>query len=300
MILTTAKVKFSFILLLSVTSMFAQDEPEAITVESNLVLVNAYITDIYGNPSAGLKKEHFTVLENGTVQPISFFSAEDTPYAAVILLDTSGSMEERISMARSAAIRFLGGLRDDDSAAIYRFESKISLVQDFSNSRDVSENIFDIRSDGMTALYDAIFLASGELAKRTEKRKAIVLLSDGEDTFSGKNADKALKAALDADASIYCIDMSPVNARGTGVIRNRAILKNFAQTTGGRFVSSPGGAALREAFEQIAAELSTQYTLAYEPLNTKMDGKWRSIELRVARPNLVIRTRKGYNAVKAR
>lgn len=285
--------------LLALTSASAQQvASEEIKVESQLVVVNTYITDIYGNPVTGLEKGDFTIFEDGVLQPLTFFSAENTPYAAVILLDASGSMEDRISLARSAAIRFLDGLRDEDNAAIYRFASKVSQVQDFSNSRDVSDKIFDVRSDGMTALYDAIDIAAEQLSRRSEKRRAIVVLSDGEDTFSGKNADNALKAALAANAVIYTVDMSPISARGTAVIRNRTVLKNFAEKSGGRFVASPGGAALREAFEQIAAELGTQYTLAYEPVNMKKDGKWRAIEVRVGKPNLIIRSRKGYNAAK--
>lgn len=285
--------------LLALTSARAQEaEPEEIKVESQLVVVNTYITDVYGNPTKGLKRADFTILENGVVQPVNFFSAENTPFAAVILLDSSGSMEDRITLARSAAIRFLDGLRVEDNAAIYRFASKVSQIQDFSNSRDVSDTIFDLRSDGMTALYDAIDIAAAQLSRRAEKRRAIVVLSDGEDTFSNKNADNALKAALAANAVIYTVDMSPINARGTAVMRNRAVLKNFAEKSGGRFVASPGGAALREAFEQISEELGTQYTLSYEPLNMKKDGKWRSIEVRVAKPGLIIRSRKGYNAAK--
>ncbi len=287
-----------FALICFAISVNAQDEPVEIKVESRLVIVNAYITDIYGNPARGLKREDFSILENGVIQDVNFFSPEDTPYAAVILLDTSGSMEGRITLARSAAINFLDGLRIEDNAAIYRFASKVEQIQDFSNSRDINDRIFDLRSDGMTALYDAIYLASETLSRRVEKRRAIIVLSDGEDTFSGKNADKALKAALAANAVIYTVDMSPTNARGAGIIRNRAVLKNFAEKSGGRYVSTPGGNALREAFGQIAAELGTQYTITYEPLKTKMDGKWKGIEVRVAKPNLIIRTRKGYNAEK--
>lgn len=277
---------------------FAQDEENIISVDSSLVLLNATILDNSGKHVAGLQRKHFKILENGAPQEISFFASEETPFAAVLLIDTSGSMEERVSMARSAAIRFLDGLRGNDSAAIYRFDSKIVLVQQFSGSQDIDEKIFDLKANGMTVLNDAIFHAADQLAKRPEKRRAVVVLSDGQDTFSGRSADKALKAALAADASIYTIDMSAMDSAGSQRMQNQAVLKNFAEKTGGRFISTPGGAAMRDAFKNIVDELGVQYTLGYQPLNTKKDGKWRAIELVVSRPNLTIRTRKGYIADK--
>ncbi|MBA2335979.1 MAG: VWA domain-containing protein [Blastocatellia bacterium] len=276
----------------------AQQENDIISVDSSLVLLNAAILDASGKHVSGLQQKHFKILENGAPQEISFFSSEETPFAAVLLLDTSGSMEERVSMARSAAIRFLDGLRPDDSAAIYRFDSKVSLVQEFSGSRDIIEKIFDLKADGMTALNDAIVKAANDLSKRPEKRRAVVVLSDGEDTISRHSASKALKAALDADVAIYTIDMSTVNTSGKQRMQNQAALKNFAEKTGGRFVSTPGGVAMRDAFKNIVDELGVQYTLGYQPSNLKKDGKWRAIELLVSRPSLTIRTRKGYTAKK--
>ena len=276
----------------------AQDEADVIKVESNLVVLNATITDIGGKPVAGLKQDRFTVLENGVEQKIQFFSAEETPFAAVILLDTSGSMEERVSMARAAAIKFLEGLRESDVASIYRFDSQVKLVQDFSPLRDIDDRVFDVRSGGMTRLYDAIATAAEALSKRPERRRAIIVLSDGEDTQSGHGTDSALRAALKADAAIYTVDMSSMEMGGSKRVQNASVLKNFAERTGGRFVATPGGIAMRQAFEQIVAELGTQYTLAYEPSNIARDGKWRAIELRVAKKDLYIRTRKGYNAPK--
>ena len=231
-------------------------------------------------------------------QPIEIFSAEETPFAAVILLDTSGSMEERVSLARSAAIRFLDGLRPDDNVAIYKFDSKVDLVQEFSNSRDIAPTIFDVKAQGMTRMNDAIYDAAVELSKRPEKRRAIIVLSDGQDNFSKRSSDRALKAALDADAVIYTVDMAPIG--GSKRVQNQGPLKNFANKSGGTFVATPGGAALRDAFAKIVEELGVQYTIGYSPENTKKDGKWRKIELRVAKPGLKIRAREGYNAEKSK
>ena len=289
----------SFLLvLLTAGSLFchAQDD-DVIKVDSSAVVVNAAVTDVGGKAVGGLKEKQFTVLEDGVEQKIASFSAEDTPFAAVILIDTSGSMEERVSLARSAAIQFLYGLRGDDYAEIYNFDAKVKQVQDFSNQRDLKDAFYKLEANGNTVLNDAVFQAAADLSKRPERRRAILVLSDGADTASRKTFDKALKAALAANATIYTVDMSPVDsslAERSGL----AALRDLASKTGGTFVATPGGQTMRDAFKRICEELGQQYTITYEPTNTKKDGKWRSIELRIARPNLTIRTRKGYNAPK--
>ena len=286
----------SFVVLVSAA--LAQPDDAVVKVDSSVVVVNATITDAGGRHAAGLKESQFSVFEDGVQQDINFFAAEETPFAAVVLLDTSGSMESRVSLARSATIRFLEGLRDTDNAEIYRFDSKVVLVQKFSNSRDVSDRLFDLKADGMTSLNDAVYQAAVDLSGRPEKRRAIIVLSDGADTFSGKSADKALKAAQAANALIYTVDMSAIETTGRQRAQNQGVLRNFAEKTGGTFISTPGGVAMRDAFKKIVEELGIQYTLAYQPKNTAKDGKWRAIEVRVAKPNLTIRTRKGYHAAK--
>lgn len=287
------------LLVLSIFSVSAQEEDdEPIRVDSSVVVINAAITDLKGKAVSGLNQTLFKIFEDGVEQQIDFFAAEKTPFAAVILLDSSGSMEQRISLARSAAINFLDGLRVDDNVAIYNFDSKVSLVQDFSNSRDVAEKVYDLKADGMTVLNDAIYIAAQELEKRPEKRKAIIVLSDGADTKSKRNADKALKAALAANATIYTVDMSSIEMNVKERVQSQGALKNFAEKSGGKFIPVSGGIALRDAFKEIVSELGAQYTITYFPTNKAKDGKWREIEVKVAKPNLTIRTRKGYNAPK--
>src|SRR5829696_3497838 len=273
MLLYRTRVSFLLAFLLSISfSVSAQDEDDVVTVDSSIVVINATITDNSGNHVSGLRQNQFSIFENGVEQELSFFAAEETPFAAVILLDTSGSMEQRVSMARSAAIRFLDGLRDTDNAQIYRFDSRVSLVQKFSNSRDVSEKIFDLKADGMTALNDAIFRAAKDLGDRPEKRRAIIVLSDGMDTFSSHSSEKVLKAALAVNAAIYTVDMSATDTNVKQRAQNQGVLRNFAEKTGGMFISTPGGVAMREAFHKIVQELGAQYTLSYQPKNGAKDG----------------------------
>lgn len=288
-----------FVLCLAVAAA-AQNDDEPIKIDSQLVVINATVTAADGKPATGLKKSHFEVLEDGKLQQIEFFLSEETPFAAVILLDTSGSMEERVSMARSAAIEFLGGLRTDDVAAIYNFDSKVSLVQDFSEAHYLVDGFFDLKSDGMTVLNDAVLAGAKSLQDRPEKRRAIIILSDGADTRSSASSDKALRAALAANAVIYTVDMSAVSDNSRGRMQNQAVLKSFAERSGGRFVSTPGGRALSDAFKKIVAELGVQYTIGYSPANSAKDGKWREIEVKTSREGLTVRSRKGYYASKSK
>lgn len=294
-------VLFFFLLLLIIAfssfTTLAQDENELI-IDSPLVVLNATITDDKGISVSGLKQNEFRVLEDGKEQKIEFFESQKTPFAAVILIDTSGSMEQRMAMATSAAINFLDGLRFDDKVAIYNFDSKVSMVQDFSNLRDIAPKVFDLKARGMTVLNDGIYEAAKLLSNRPEKRRAIIVLSDGADTQSGRSATKALKAALQAEATIYTVDMSGITDSGKNRMQNQSVLKNFAKKSGGKFVETPGGVQLREAFKNIVDELGNQYTFGYQPTNAGNDGKWREIEVKIKRPNLQIRTRDGYYAAK--
>ena len=278
----------------------AQDD-DVVRVNTELVVLNVTVTDKAGQYVKGLKASDFKVYEDGVeVQPnmIASFSLQESPYAAVVLLDSSGSMEARFSLARSAAIRFLDGLRPEDVAAVYRFDSKVERVQEFSGGRDLAPMAYGIRARGMTTLNDAIVEASKTLAERTELRKAIVVLSDGMDTFSKASSEKAVESALAVGASIYAVDMSSLEVSGTARRQSAGSLKGFAEKTGGRFIATPGGPALRDAFTGIADELGHQYTISYRPLNQKRDGKWRTLEVKVMRDDLVVRTRKGYRAPK--
>lgn len=269
-------------------------------VNTDLVVVNVTVQDAAGKYARGLRRADFKLLEDGREQTLYSFSAEETPYAAAVLLDFSGSMEKRVTMARSAAIRFLDGLRSEDVAAVYRFDAEIEQLQDYSPSRDLAPVVFGMRAKGMTVLNDAILRAAEDLSRRPEKRRAIVVLSDGMDTRSSASADKALSAALNADATIYTVDMSaPNSASAVERAQSAAALRNFAVKTGGRYISTPGGQALRDAFNSIIEELGNQYTLAYQSSNRARDGRWREINVKLTRAEMTARTRKGYRAPKS-
>jgi len=275
----------------------AQDQDdEIIRVNTDLVLVNVTIIDGQGKFVSGLKRTDFTVLENGQPQTVSSFSTEETPFAAAVLLDTSGSMEKRLSLGRSAAIRFLDGLRNEDVASIYRFDASVDRLQDFSSGRDLPPRAYSVQPGPMTVLNDAVLRAAEDLSKRPEKRRAVIVLSDGGENGSNASSSKALDRALGVGATIYTVNMSVMD--GGRDLRGAGVLRNYAEKSGGLYIPTPGGQELRDSFATILAELGHQYTLAYRSSNRARDGKWRAIEVKVPRPGVTVRTRKGYHAPK--
>jgi Ca-activated chloride channel family protein len=282
----------------SLKTSFVQDQDDdVVRVNTDLVVLNATVLDKDGKFVPGLKRTDFQIFEDGAEQKLVSFTAEETPFAAAILLDTSGSMETRLTLGRSAAIRFLEGLRDEDVAAVYNFDSKVEQMQDFSPGRDLPARAFGLHTKMMTALNDAVLRAADDLAKRPEKRRAIVVLSDGGENYSRASSDKALDHALQAGATIYAANMQETGP-GRDIL-GTSILKNLAEKSGGRYVASPGGQELRDSFAAIAEELGHQYTLAYRPINRARDGRWRSIQVKPPRAGITIRTRKGYRAPKS-
>ncbi len=278
------------------------DNDDVVRVNTDLVVLNMTIVNSKGEYVHNLRRADFELREDGNKQTISNFSVEETPFAAVVLLDTSGSMEERLSIARAAAISFLDGLRADDVAAVYKFDSKIEQVQDFSQSRDLAPLAYGLRAKGMTVLNDAVMHAANDLAARPEKRRAIIILSDGADTHSSASKNKAMERALAVGATVYTVDMSAASnpAARVQLESGSGVLRELAVKSGGRYIATPGGTTMREAFAQIVEELNNQYTIAYQSTNRLRDGRWRSIEVNVSRPpDASIRTRKGYRAPKS-
>jgi Ca-activated chloride channel family protein len=273
---------------------------EVISVETNLIVVNVTVTDALENYVSGLKLEDFKILEDGVAQRALDLAIDEAPFAASILLDMSGSMGSKLSLARAACGNFLSELRDGDMVAIYSFSGfKVKMLQDFSESREAPEAVWDLKARDETPLYDAIVKAAEALAQRPERRRSIVVVSDGADTKSKASLDEAARKTLDANALIYAVDMSDRAVFKSERKDNGAdVMKMLATKTGGRFIVTPGGAGLRDAFAGTVEELRRQYTLTYESTNEKLDGKWRAIEVRVARPGLNVRARQGYYARK--
>jgi VWFA-related protein len=278
----------------------APEEDQVLRVGTTQIVLNAIVTDAFDKHVTGLKAEHFNLSEDLVAQKIVSFGLEQVPFVAAILLDLSGSMGNKMSLARAACARFADGIRVGDSIGIYSFnKDKVKLMQDFSEVKDIDPIVWDTDPDGETPLYDAVVTASEALGKREEQRRAILVISDGADTKSKATFEQAIRAASLANVMIYAVDMSEAAfGRGPAKDSGSQVLKDFALKTGGRFFPSPGGSQLRDAFAEAVDELRNQYTLVYEPTNEKQDGKWRAITLTAKNPSLKVRTRQGYYSAK--
>ncbi|MEP7343493.1 MAG: VWA domain-containing protein [Acidobacteriota bacterium] len=279
-----------------------QAQEETITFDTNLVMLNVTITDGKDRYVPGLKREDFSIFEDKSQQKIVNFSYDENPFTVAILLDISLSMQNKLSLARAACANFVSGLRDGDTFAIYSFGGmKVKTLQDFTEVRDVPDSVWDMKADGETPLYDGIAKAADALGKRPERRRAILIITDGADTKSKASLDQALRKTLAAQGSIYAVDMTDTTVYGTLARDNGAdIMKELTAKTGGKFFRTPGGSKLRDAFASTIEELRHQYTLTYESSNERFDGRWRVVEVKLAKPQFNVRTRQGYYARKNR
>jgi len=276
-------------------------DDDALKLHSDLVVVNLIVTDAEGRYTHGLGLKDFNVTEDGTAQTVSDLITEEASFAAAILIDMSGSMDYKFGLVRAAAASFLDHIRDNDQIAVYGFNNKIKMFQDFTDLRDISEYVWDAKAEDTTRLYDCADEALVAIEKRPEKRKAILLISDGWDTTSSKATfDSVMKKSLAAGVTIYTIDLIDNGLRVgsgsemAGLRRGQAEMQEFALQTGGRYVHSPQGDKLEEAFTNIVEELRNQYTLIYYSSNQKRDGRWRKLNVSTSRPGLTTRSRKGY------
>lgn len=288
-------IRALLLIILLVLPVLAQGD-ETIRIETDLVLINATVTDISGRFIPNLKQHDFILREDGQPKEIAHFAAEDAPFAATILIDMSGSMKTRLRRARIAAAQFAEAIRQDDVVSVYGFNTEVNLLQDFSSSRDISPELWEMEARGLTRLYDCMHEAIEALSRRKEQRRAIILISDGEDTRSSQNANTVLKKALDEDISIYTIDIADAsNISSINQIRTAEVLKNFSSKTGGQYIRSVGGQQLSERLLEIARELRAQYTLGFYP--DKRDVRWHKLTLEVVEHSgtpLQVRARQGY------
>lgn len=282
------------------------EQDDVVTLRADLVVVNVTVTDAAGQYAHGLKAKDFTLLEDDAPQAINSLSAEESPFAAAILIDMSGSMEYKFGQVRGAAAAFIDHIRDNDQVAVYGFNNKVRQVQDFTNVRDIADAIWDAKAEDRTRLYDGMDEGITALAARPEKRRAVLLISDGWDNTSTKASfDSVMKRALTAGIVVYTIDLIDDNTlMGTGqealmLRKGRGDMKEFAAQTGGRYVHTPQGNDLEAAFTNIVDELRNQYTLTFYPTNKKRDGRWRKLTVMARGKTLSVRARRGYYAPKS-
>ena len=257
--------------------------------EVNRVLLWVTVTDKQDRLVADLKQEDFKVFEDGAPQLIRDFTLEDRPITMAIILDSSGSMRDQLKDVHEAAASFVETLRPVDRAMVIDFDDKVFLLQDLtSDQAQLKESVNSTEALGSTALYDALHAAFRRF-QGIDGRKAIVLLSDGDDSSSQFGYDRVVEEAKAGSILIYAI--------GLGDVR-KSVLREFSETTGGRAYFVSKASELKETYQRIADELRRQYYLVYSTTNKVWDGRFIKLEVKGGHPDWTVRARKGYFAVR--
>lgn len=278
---------------------------ETIRVRANEVPVIFTVTDKRGRFIRNLKREDLVVFDDGRpVSEVRSFAAQsDLPLRVGLLIDASNSIRDRFKFEQEAAIEFLNQIirPRSDKAFVLGFDTTAEITQDFTNKTELlSHGVRMLRPGGGTALFDALYLASRDkLLKQSKEenlnaRRAIILLSDGDDNQSRVTREEAIEMALRAEVIVYCIStsLSPDKGRGDKT------LERIAEATGGKVFFPFKIQDVANAFSDIQDELRSQYALSYKPADFKLDGRYRSIQITAANKKYRIRARQGYFAPK--
>lgn len=255
-------------------------------IDIDLVMVNATVTDGDNQLITNLKPEHFELLEDKVKQEIRYFAQDSAPLSLGIVFDVSHSMKKKIDFARDAAVTFLERGTPDDEYFLVEFSSRAEVSETFTS--DISrlrDRLAFKPAVGTTALYDAVYLGLSTLKEGQNPKKALLLITDGEDNHSRYSRSDIRAFIRESDAQIYIIDLG------------RALVSDLAEMTGGR--SYHGSIDdIQDICEKIALELKSQYVIGYESTNSTKDGEWRKIRLRVSPPTgmskLNVRSKEGY------
>jgi Ca-activated chloride channel homolog len=265
-----------------------------------IINLNVSVTDVSNRYVTDLKAPDFAVFEDGIRQELTLFNHEDLPISLSVLIDSSASMDEKIEVARGAATRFIKTLRPVDVAQVVQFNDRATTLQDFTADQTaLAEAITRIQTSGPTALHNAMYVALKDLQKQKRnelRRRAVVLLSDGEDTASLVSDEQLLDLARKTEISIYAISLRPKHVSDRQKFSQAThLLTALTQDTGGQVHFPNSLSELDSVYDRIAEELRTQYSLGYVSSNKRSDGKWRRIVVRVpTRQELQVRHKLGY------
>ena len=275
---------------------------QQIIVNTDLVTLTVSVTDHDGRYVPGLNKKDFTITDNKTPQEIAFFSDVDSPVSVAIVFDVSGSMsDKKIEQAKNALSGFIQTSHPQDEYFLIGFNSQPQLLLDRSRDGDaVVKKLASVEPQGSTALYDASYLALESVMRGAYARRAILIISDGEDNDSRYRFSDLRRALRESDAVVYAIGIRG-RASGKWSRYGDNVLDELAWVSGGKVFFPKNSARMNEALEQIALELRHQYSIGYRPSNFALDGKWHRVKVKVTPPpefnRVLIRSREGYFAV---
>jgi VWFA-related protein len=308
----------------------AGQDDDPIRVDSSIVRLNVGVVDSKGRPIVNLDKANFDLFEDGVKQDITRFEPSEAPFSVVIILDMSGSTLGFRQVIKQSASRFVDAIAPTDRVAVIEFYDKVNLRNDFTTDRATIVNSINVSNGrGKTQLYKALDFALDKLSREKSRRKAIIVLTDGVDSVA-RDRDRELLESVRDDEILTAIkpDSSDVlnrvlnrsDAQGVTIYplalptgdpakladptprqiamfkAARSRLQIIADRTGGILNSINRLEEMGRLYAQVAADLRTLYTIEYQPVNDKRDGKWRSIRIDVKNPDLISRTRQGYFA----
>jgi Ca-activated chloride channel family protein len=285
-----------------------QEKGGSIKASVDLVVLHVTVTDEAGQFAGDLKKGDFRVFENKVQQEVSVFSREDVPVSMGLVIDNSGSMREKREQVNSAAMTFVKTSNPQDEAFVVNFNDEYYLDTDgdfTSDQKDLNNALSRIDTRGSTALYDAVIGSLEHLKKAHKDKRALLVITDGDDDASRKTLSEAMKAAAQSNAAIYAIGVFSTDDRRNDkkmVRRSTKELKDLAEVTGGMAYFPETLNDVAPVCEQVARDIRNQYTLGYYPTNPQKDGTFRPVNVQLVSTGghgkLSVRTRTGYYAQK--
>lgn len=275
-----------------------------VIVNTDLITLTVTVTDTYGRYVSGLSQKAFTILDEKQPQEITFFSDDDTPVSVGVIFDVSGSMSgEKIKNAREALAKFIQTSHNSDEYFLIAFNSRAQLLLDKTRDGNaVLDKLTFVQTKNNTALYDACYLGVEKVQRGLHPKRALLLISDGQDNNSRYTFNELRRLLKESDVVLYGVGIlsggdagSPLGMEGQG------ILDELANVSGGKAFFPRSALEMDDIFEQIALELRHQYSIGYKPSNFSNDGKWRKIKVKVTPPRglprLFVRSKEGYYAI---
>jgi len=280
------------------------DDKTPVITNTDLITFNVTVTDIYGRFVSGLSKNAFTIFDDKAQQDITFFSDEDAPVSVGILFDVSGSMSgDKVHRARDALSHFIQTSHDRDEYFLIGFNSRAQLLMDRTRDGNaVLDKLLFVQTKNNTALYDACYLGVERVQRGTHPKRALLLISDGQDNNSRYTFNELRRVLKESDVVLYAIGILGGNDVGSALgMEGQGVLDELAAVSGGKAFYPRSGAEMDDIFEQIALELRHQYSIGYRPAHFVSDSKWHHIKVKVnpprGLPRLFVRSKEGYFAI---
>lgn len=270
-------------------------------VDVNLVLVPLTVTDPSDRLVTGLEKDNFQVFDNNVPQTIKSFATEDAPISIGIVLDLSGSMQGKFLRARKALSAFLRTCNPQDEFFVVGFNDRPAILVDYtSDVEDVEARMVMLRPEKRTALIDAMYLGVNHLHLARYDRRALLVISDGGDNRSRYTSGELERLVRESEVQIYCIGIFDFYAPTIEEQNGPLLLKDVSDSTGGRMFKVMNMDDLADIAERISEELRNEYVLGYTPTDSRRNGAWRKVKVRLnppaGLPPLEVHSREGYYA----